>query len=269
MNLILSKKIYDLKEIPEKTGIYFFMDFRNFPIYIGKSINLNKRIRQHLNSKKNKSLKLKSRYDHIRFLETKSELIALLIESQEIKRNNPIFNRKLRKKRENISVNISKDENGFSVLNISKEKNNSLSSFQSIKKAKSFINYISEKYELCKKLNSIHLQKHCCYAITSKHNTHSCYCEESFYDYNLRFKKMEEDMIFPKNKFLIVDKKHQKPYPFVSVDNGTIEGYGYTNDPFFINTHLRKLDYTTKDETIIVKNYYKKNRDSIKLINSK
>ena len=26
MSLILSKKIYDIKEIPKKTGIYFFLD---------------------------------------------------------------------------------------------------------------------------------------------------------------------------------------------------------------------------------------------------
>ena len=39
------------------------------------------------------------RYDHIRYLITRSELIALLIESQEIKKNTPILNRKLRKKK--------------------------------------------------------------------------------------------------------------------------------------------------------------------------
>ena len=42
MSLILSKKIYDIKEIPEKTGIYFFLDSNSIPIYIGKSLNINK-----------------------------------------------------------------------------------------------------------------------------------------------------------------------------------------------------------------------------------
>lgn len=105
MSLILSKKIYDIKEIPKKTGIYFFLDINGIPIYIGKSLNLYKRVNQHINSKSTKSSKLKSRFDHIRYLETKSELIALLIESQEIKRNNPVLNRKLRKK-EKILISI-------------------------------------------------------------------------------------------------------------------------------------------------------------------
>ena len=148
MGLILSKKIYDIKEIPKKTGIYLFLDSNGIPIYIGKSLNLYKRINQHLNSKSNKSFKLKSRFDHIRYLETKSELIALLIESQEIKRNNPVLNRKLRKKRENININIIEDDNGYYGLKISKIKENVLTSFQSTRKARSFINYLSEKYNL-------------------------------------------------------------------------------------------------------------------------
>ena len=267
MSLILSKKIYDIKEIPEKTGIYFFLDSNSIPIYIGKSLNINKRINQHLNSKSNKSYKLKSRYDHIRFLETKSELIALLIESQEIKRNNPILNRKLRKKRENINVNIIEDDRGYYGLKVSKTKENLLTSFQSTRKARNFINYLSEKYNLCKKLNSTYTENHCCHAISLSQNSIRCYSEDKIKFYNDKFQKMKESLIFPKKKFLMVEKKHKKPYPFVSVDSGTIEGYGFSDDPHSnYSTNLKRLDFNTKDEVIIVKNYYKKNNDSLKLI---
>mgnify|MGYP001260361407 CR=1 FL=1 len=267
MSLILSKKIYDIKEIPKKTGIYFFLDINAIPIYIGKSLNLYKRINQHINSKSNKSSKLKSRFDHIRYLETKSELIALLIESQEIKRNNPVLNRKLRKKIENIYINIIKDDNGYYGLKISKTKENVLTSFQSTRKARSFINYLSDKNDLCKKLNSTHTENHCCYAISSSQNTKRCYCEDSMKSYNGKFQKMKESLILPNKKFLMVDKNHKKPYPFVSVDSGTIEGFGYTNNPdSSYSTKLKRLDFNTKDEVIIVKNYYKKNNESLELI---
>ena len=267
MSLILSKKIYDIKEIPKKTGIYFFLDINGIPIYIGKSLNLYKRINQHINSKSNKSSKLKSRFDHIRYLETKSELIALLIESQEIKRNNPVLNRKLRKKRENIYINIIKDDNGYYGLKISKTKENVLTSFQSTRKARSFMNYLSDKNDLCKKLNSTHTENHCCYAISSSQNTKRCYFEDSMKSYNGKFQKMKESLILPNKKFLMVDKNHKKPYPFISVDSGTIEGFGYTNNPdsSYI-TKLKRLDFNTKDEVIIVKNYYKKNNESLELI---
>lgn len=267
MSLILSKKIYDLKKIPKKTGIYFFLDSSSIPIYIGKSLNLFKRINQHLNSKSNKSIKLKSRFDHIRYLETKSELIALLIESQEIKRNNPVLNRKLRKKRENININIIEDANGYYGLKISMNKENVLTSFQSTRKARNFINYLSEKYNLCKKINSTHTENHCCHAISLSQNTKSCYCNDNTKYYNSKFQKMKESLILPKKKFLLVDKNHKKPYPFVSVDSGTIEGFGYTNNPDSnYRANLKRLDFNTKDEVIIVKNYYKKNNDSLELI---
>jgi len=42
MSLILSKKIYDLKELSKKTGIYYFIDLYSLSIYIAKSINLIK-----------------------------------------------------------------------------------------------------------------------------------------------------------------------------------------------------------------------------------
>ena len=121
MSLILSKKIYDINDVPKKTGIYYFIDTNNIPIYIGKSLDLNKRISQHLNSKSYKSDKIRLRFNHIRYLVTRCELIALLIESQEIKRNRPILNKKLRKKKRAIHIKKYEDENGYFGLKITKE----------------------------------------------------------------------------------------------------------------------------------------------------
>ena len=134
MSLILSKKIYDIKQIPKKTGIYFFIDNNNIPIYIGKSLDINKRINQHLRDKSKKSEKIRSKYNHIRYLETKSEMLALLIESQEIKRNKPILNRKLRKKRTNAHVNIYTDSSGYYGLKISKKNKDTILAFSRLEK---------------------------------------------------------------------------------------------------------------------------------------
>ena len=117
MSLILSKKIYDLKDLPKKTGIYYFIDSNSIPIYIGKSLNIYKRVNQHLKSNTQKSNKIKSGFDHIRYLETRSEMIALLIESQEIKKNKPIFNRKLRRKKENINILVERSRGDRINLN--------------------------------------------------------------------------------------------------------------------------------------------------------
>ena len=71
---------------------------------------------------------------------------------------------------------------------------------------------------------------------------------------------MVQSLTLPKKNFTIFNKKHNKPYPFVSVKNGVVEGYGFTNNKSTFNTKIqKKLDYITKDETIIVKNYYNRN----------
>ena len=267
MSLILSKKIYDYKSLPEQIGIYYFIDNKNIPIYIGKSLNIKKRIQQHLNSKSSKSDKIKNRYSYIRYLETNSELLALIIESQEIKKNKPVLNKKLRKKKRNIFISKYQNENGYYGLKISKEKKGSVTSFRSINSARSFINYISKKYELCEKINTTFSSSHCCFSISLSSKSQKCFCDDNKESYNNKFFDMLNSLELPKKKFLIYTKNSNKPYPFISVSNGVLEGYGYSNTKSKnYKNHLKKLDYFTKDEMIIVNNYYNKNIKKLELI---
>ena len=79
MSLILSKKIYDTKNIPKVIGIYYFIDDNNIPIYIGKSLNIKKRIQQHLNSKSLKSDKIKIDKDSFTEVYEISVLVSIFI----------------------------------------------------------------------------------------------------------------------------------------------------------------------------------------------
>ena len=77
---------------------------------------------------------------------------------------------------------------------------------------------------------------------------------------------MINSLKLPNKKFLLIEKNNDKPYPFVSVKNSTIEGYGYLNSKTSeYKTNLRRLEFITKDELIIIKNYYKKNFESLNL----
>ncbi len=270
MSLILSKKIYDTKNLPKVIGIYYFIDDNNIPIYIGKSLNIKKRIQQHLNSKSLKSDKIKTRYSYIRYLETKSELLALIIESQEIKKNKPVLNRKLRKKKRNIFISKYKNEDGYYGLQISRKREGSITSFRSINSARSFINYLSKKYKLCEKINTAFSSSHCCFSISSSSKSQNCFCDDNKDSYNIKFFGMLNSLELPKKKFLIFSKNSNKPYPFISVSNGVVEGYGYSNTKSkSCKNHLKKLDFITKDEIIIVNNYYKKNLKDLELISLK
>ena len=87
----------DLKKIPTTPGIYKFFH-KSEIIYIGKAINLKKRVSSYFgNSKKDrKTGQIKKLTDQIETFSTKNEVEALLLEQLLIKENKPKFNILLR-----------------------------------------------------------------------------------------------------------------------------------------------------------------------------
>ncbi|GIW66365.1 MAG: UvrABC system protein C [Candidatus Parcubacteria bacterium] len=85
-----------IDKIPEKVGVYIFKDSKGKILYIGKSVNLKKRINQHLRSQSLKIRKLLSETKKIEFLELNSEVEAILKEAYLIKKFDPPFNILLR-----------------------------------------------------------------------------------------------------------------------------------------------------------------------------
>jgi excinuclease ABC subunit C len=87
----------DLKQVPQTPGIYkFFSD--NKIIYIGKAINLKKRVSSYFGAslKDRKTSQIKLLTDKIETFSTKTEAEALLLEQSLIKENLPRFNILLR-----------------------------------------------------------------------------------------------------------------------------------------------------------------------------
>lgn len=94
MNEILSLED-KLKNLPEKPGIYIMRDEENEIIYIGKAKNLKNRVRQYFQSSKGHSPKVVAMVERIRNLEyiiTDTELEALILECNLIKKHKPKYN---------------------------------------------------------------------------------------------------------------------------------------------------------------------------------
>jgi len=86
-NLDVSK----IAKIPEDSGVYYFYNEKGDLIYIGKSRNLRQRIRTHLsNNTTNRAMEMRDLIADIGWEVTGSELVALLMESSEIKKNKPV-----------------------------------------------------------------------------------------------------------------------------------------------------------------------------------
>jgi excinuclease ABC subunit C len=88
-----------LKLLPDKPGVYLMKDADGRVIYVGKAINLKNRVRSYFQSSRTHSAKVRVMVDHIVELETiitSSELEALILESNLIKKYRPKYNIRLR-----------------------------------------------------------------------------------------------------------------------------------------------------------------------------
>src|SRR3989338_7073784 len=82
----LRKKIL---KIPSKPGIYVFKGIKNKSLYIGKALNLKNRVKHYLKTSDTRLQKMMSESKKLDHIETKSEIEALILESQYIKKHQP------------------------------------------------------------------------------------------------------------------------------------------------------------------------------------
>ena len=92
----LEKKIKDLIEnIPKLPGIYIMKDSRSEILYIGKAKGLRNRVRSYFQNSRSLHPRTRiflSKVDDIKFLTTKTEAEALILESNFIKKHQPKYN---------------------------------------------------------------------------------------------------------------------------------------------------------------------------------
>ena len=83
-----------LINIPNKSGVYRFIDLSNNILYIGKAKNLKKRVASYLNINQlsNRIMRMINLAHIVEFIQTKNEVEALLLESNLIKKHQPKYN---------------------------------------------------------------------------------------------------------------------------------------------------------------------------------
>lgn len=94
-------KDFDFKNFPESPGLYFMYDDNNCLLYVGKSMNVRSRLKQHfkLFQGLSREQELKQRVTRVDFMETYHSLPTSMLELHYIKTLKPSFNRASRKTR--------------------------------------------------------------------------------------------------------------------------------------------------------------------------
>lgn len=235
-----------ISKLPESTGVYYFYDDRGVLIYVGKSINIRHRVLQHLGTPKtNRSAEMRSRIADISYEITGSELIALLLETEEIKNNKPAFNRLGRRTGKRLGLFQFENDLGyicFEIRRMTLVDDVPLIAFSNADESRIFIERLMEKYDLCQKLCGQYSSSGACFHYEINQCAGACIGEENVDQYNLRASKAIESIGLARKSFLLFDKgRSSTENSVVKVVNGKLIGYGFF-DPSEINGDMGLLD---------------------------
>ena len=223
-------KQYILNKLPEECGVYYFLNKTGEIIYIGKSNNIYHRAQGHFNSDIKKSKKMLNDLYNVDFVITGSELVALLLESEEIKKHKPKYNRMRKSEEFSHCIDYFTDKKG--ILNFKivpfEESENALLSFNTYSSARERIDLWIDKYELCLRYCDLTGEDAVCFNHQIKKCNGICAGLEDIKVYNSRANNILTDHLFKQKNFVILDKgRNAGEYSIVLVENAHYKGYGY------------------------------------------
>lgn len=152
-----------IDDLPGAPGVYYFWGDNKELLYVGKSINIRKRVLSHFTAdhKSSREMKICQQTRNITFDQTAGELSALILESRKVKELRPIFNRKLRRVSTFYSIHLAEGDGGIlmpkiiSVAEMPRSRNKLYGLFASNKKAKEAIQSLSDEHGLCYRVTGL------------------------------------------------------------------------------------------------------------------
>lgn len=219
-----------VESLPSETGVYYIHNEEGKVIYIGKSRNIKKRLNQHFTKDNPKSKQIQREVASVSYETTGNELLALLKENAEIKKNKPKYNRALRKDIFTYALYQFKDENGYLNLKLGKanpEKEN-ITTFTNLAQGKHVLQNIVENYTLCQKLSGLHKTSGPCFNYTIKECEGACIEKEAPKDYNKRVQEVIDRYSFKnKNMLLIGPGREPAEKSALLIEDGAFKGIAY------------------------------------------
>jgi DNA polymerase-3 subunit epsilon len=259
-----------INKLPKEPGVYYFYNTDGEIIYIGKSKSIHERIMSHLtNNSSKRAIEMRNRIADIGYELTGNELVALLLESNEIKKYTPQYNRAQRRTGYQWGLYQYQDKKGYIRLKIKKNDNDQLplTSFTSQLSAKSHLFMLVEAFNLCQKLCGLFDTKGACFHFNIKQCNGACIGKEEPETYNARVLQATEPYRFDRKDFLVIDKgRSNGEKSIICVEHGKYRGFGFINFELNGNISVAELKEIVKpypdhrDIQQILRNYLKRNK---------
>jgi DNA polymerase-3 subunit epsilon len=221
-----------LDQLPEETGVYYFHDTTGRVMYVGKAVDIRRRVKSHFTGQSDfrfEKFFAESLAD-ISFEVTGSELVASLLESLEIRRLWPKYNYAGKYRRQEYGLCLFEDQAGYLHLSVTRPmKGTKLVKTLGFKsKAQEVILDLLEQQQLCANLCHIEHNRSGC----SLHQTGQCHgaClgKEPPETYNERVLKGLSLLDQSTPSMLLLDRgRHPEEQALIWIENGRFSGYRF------------------------------------------
>lgn len=219
-----------IQELPETPGVYLFKDRAGKIIYVGKAINIKKRVLSHFYDKKNKEYLLGQETYQIDYEVTGNELCALLLESEYIQRYFPKYNRAQKMPANTYSIISYENRKGIIQLAVAKTKYRQSAKEKVYTKAKATdrLMEICNQFNLCPRFCGLQTTFNECSHYALKSCKGVCNNKEEVSTYNKRI-QMALDCLRQENKSYVIKEQGRTmdEMAFIYIEKGVYRGFGY------------------------------------------
>lgn len=188
----------DLEQMPDKPGIYYFHDAKGKIIYVGKAKRLRKRVISHFsnNDVSKRKQDLMRMVHKISFKECGNELMMSVMESIEIKRIWPLFNRSQKKFENRFGICSYVDQRGVLRLGVVKKKKHLVvhTSFPYQLDGMRLLNKLAREHKLCPKMCFLQVETVECVGQEEDFCEGICSNEEKVERYNKKVTQVIADL---------------------------------------------------------------------------
>ncbi len=156
----------EFEKLPQRPGVYYFLNKKGKVVYVGKAVNIKKRVSGHFsnNSPAKQKQDFMREIFHLRFTECENEQEAFALETKEIKKLWPQFNRAQKRYEPIFGIVTYYDQTGFIRLGLKKLKSKRESEIlvSNILDGHELLRQLVAENELCIRLAGIPKSKEHC-----------------------------------------------------------------------------------------------------------
>ncbi|MBC9797004.1 exonuclease domain-containing protein [Sinomicrobium weinanense] len=241
---LLSKEVFD--KLPATPGVYYFLDEKGKVIYVGKAINIKKRVLGHFYDKTSKEIALARETAHIDCEETGNELLALIRESTQIKHLFPKYNTAQKRPVKGYGIVCYTDRQGILHLGYNRLRHtpDPLKIYYTTTECISFLEQVCEAYELCPKYTQLQTNVLHCSHYKLKSCKGICRGTEETGTYNKRVKEAINHIQAVQDNFIIVERgRTPEENALIQITGGNYAGYGYISKEETIDSYREFQDF--------------------------